>query len=111
MIDIGDHSHWTIRDMLAEGDRGLLGELARRPLIRFLVDDELVRQLNWTALVQEGAKTAGRIGTELINKTSGGIISLLATLGITVFSMFYFFKDGRRVPAAPGGPQPPAPRL
>ena len=60
MVDLVTVANRTIRDMLAEGDRGLLGELARRPLIRFLVDNELVRQLNWTALVQEGAKTAGR---------------------------------------------------
>jgi predicted PurR-regulated permease PerM len=97
MVDLVTVANRTIRAILAEGDRGLLGELARRPLIRFLLDNELVRQLNWTALVQEGAKTAGRIGTELINKTSGGIINLLATLGITVFSMFYFFKDGRQM--------------
>jgi len=97
MVDLVTVANRTIRDILVDGDKGLLGELTRWPLIRFLLDNELVRQLNWTALVQEGAKTAGRIGTELINRTSSGIISLLATLGITVFSMFYFFKDGRQI--------------
>ncbi|MBI5585095.1 MAG: AI-2E family transporter [Deltaproteobacteria bacterium] len=97
MIDLVAVANRTIRDILAEGDRGLLGELARLPLIRFLVANELIRQLDWTSLVQEAAKTAGKIGTFLINKTSGGIINLLATLGVTVFSMFYFFKDGRQI--------------
>lgn len=97
MVDLVTVANRTIRDILVDGDKGLLGELTRLPLIRFLLDNELLRQLNWPFLVQEAAKTAGKIGTFLINKTSGGIINLLATLGVAMFSLFYFFKDGRQI--------------
>jgi predicted PurR-regulated permease PerM len=53
--------------------------------------------INWQTLVHNSILYLTQLGTSLLNKTSSGIFGLLATLFITMFTMFYFFIDGEKI--------------
>lgn len=76
---------------LERGDQGLIGRARRLPLVSQLRLD----QVDWPTALQEAATSAGSFVATLINKTSRGTIHILIVLFTTLFTMFYFFRDGR----------------
>ncbi len=50
--------------------------------------------VDWQATLQDFATTAGTFLAEVINKTSKGTFDLITNLFVTLFTMYYFFKDG-----------------
>jgi predicted PurR-regulated permease PerM len=54
-------------------------------------------QIDWPALVREGASTMGQLGTTVVNRTSAGVFGLLGNLFVTLFVMFYLFIDGEQL--------------
>lgn len=54
-------------------------------------------KVDWRATIQEGLKTITGYMGKLINLTSRGTVLVVTNLLITVFTMFYFFKDGTRI--------------
>ncbi|HEY4597616.1 MAG TPA: AI-2E family transporter [Thermoanaerobaculia bacterium] len=71
--------------------QGPLGRLRDLPLVHDLRLD----QIDWRATLQDVATSAGSLAATVINKTSRGTIEVIVLLFITLFTMFYFFRDGR----------------
>jgi predicted PurR-regulated permease PerM len=63
------------------------------PLVRQLQLD----RLDWREGLQNLASQAGPIVATVINKTSRGTLQIIVLLFTTLFTMFYFFRDGRRL--------------
>jgi predicted PurR-regulated permease PerM len=80
-----------IGTFLQQGAEGPLGRLRTLPLVRQLRLD----QIDWPATVQNIASSAGSVAATLIRKTSQGTIQILILLFTTLFTMFYFFRDGK----------------
>jgi predicted PurR-regulated permease PerM len=79
-----------IHTVLSEGDAGPLGQLRRSSFFHDLRLDEV----DWKTTGREVASTAGALVAALINATSRGTLQAIALLFITLFTMFYFFRDG-----------------
>ena len=82
-----------VRHILAEGDAGPLGRLKQSRWIRDLRLD----QIDWPSVLQRGAATAGTVIATVINKTSRGTLQVIVMVFTTLFTMFYFFRDGKRL--------------
>ena len=53
--------------------------------------------MDWQAALQEFAKTTGGFLAFVITKTSGGLISIVVNVFVTLFIIFYFFRDGEKI--------------
>ncbi len=82
-----------VKQIIKEGDAGLLGEIKTYPLIN-RID---FSKMDWQASLQDIATNLGGILTKVINKTSKGTFQVITDLFITLFTMFYFFRDGRKL--------------
>ncbi len=51
--------------------------------------------IDWGSSLQEGIKSAAKIVSTVINKTSASVLGLIVNLLITLFTMFYLFIDGK----------------
>ena len=79
-----------IHTVLSQGDDGLLGQLRHSSFFHDLRLDEV----DWKTTGREVASTAGALVAALLNATSRGTLEAIALLFITLFTMFYFFRDG-----------------
>jgi predicted PurR-regulated permease PerM len=62
----------------------------------------IIRSLNldrtdWDRLVRNAASSAGGLIASVIKRTSGGAFYFIANIFITLFIMFYFFRDGQKL--------------
>jgi len=89
-IDFSDTAEHKVRDIIEKGDQGPLGKIKEFGWFQQISWSEV----DWQSSVQSGAKTMANILTTVINKTSRGTIQLVTSLFITLFTMFYFFRDG-----------------
>jgi predicted PurR-regulated permease PerM len=80
-----------ITELYQQGSAGPLARLQSMPLVRDLRLD----QIDWQSALQRIAATAGSFLATVINKTSRGTIQVVVLLFITLFTMFYFFRDGK----------------
>ncbi len=62
-----------------------------------LLHDLALNTIDWQQPLQDGLKTIAGWATSFINTTSRGTLQLVAHLFITLFTMFYFFRDGERL--------------
>jgi predicted PurR-regulated permease PerM len=69
----------------------LLAWLHGFPLVRELKLD----QLSWRGGLQEVASQAGPLVGSVINATSRGTLQVVLVLFTTLFTLFYFFRDGK----------------
>jgi len=76
--------------LVTEGDSGALGQLRHAAFFHDLKLDEL----DWKAAGQQVASTAGTFVGGLINLTSRGTLQAFALFFMTLFTMYYFFRDG-----------------
>jgi predicted PurR-regulated permease PerM len=76
---------------LQAGAAGPLGRLRTLPVLR----DLGLNRIDWPSIVQNVASSAGSLAAVLIRKTSQGTIQILILLFTTLFTMFYFFRDGK----------------
>jgi predicted PurR-regulated permease PerM len=76
---------------LSQQVQGPLGRLRDLPLVRGLRLD----QIDWRAALQNAVASAGSLAATVINKTSRGTIEVVVLLFTTLFTIFYFFRDGR----------------
>jgi predicted PurR-regulated permease PerM len=80
-----------VGEFLKKGPSGPLARLRSLPLVRDLRLD----QIDWQSAVQNAASSAGSFAATVINKTSRGTIQVVVLLFTTLFTMFYFFRDGK----------------
>src|SRR5262245_48238454 len=76
---------------LQQGAAGPLGRLRALPLVRQLHLD----QIDWQAALQNVVSSAGSVAAAVIKRTSQGTIQIVVLLFVTLFTMFYFFRDGK----------------
>ena len=92
-IDLYNTAAPKIREIIDKGDEGILGKIKENSLVqRFNLDT-----INWQDSFQDIAKNTGSIIATVINKTSRGTFQVITDLFITLFTMFYFFRDGDRL--------------
>ncbi|MGH9361067.1 MAG: AI-2E family transporter, partial [Thermoanaerobaculia bacterium] len=77
----------------AAGPDSLPNRILRHPLVRRLKLD----QVDWTSTAREAAKTAGGYLAVVIRGTYRGTLQIVLVLFTTLFTMFYFFRDGPRL--------------
>ncbi len=82
-----------IQNILQKGDTGLIGDLKTKRWVQELHLDKI----DWQSSLQDGAKTAASLLATFINKASKGTFQLLTNLFLTLFAMYYFFRDGERI--------------
>lgn len=92
-IEIFSSSEQWIKKALQQDISILPERLSEYPLFSQLHLDEI----EWQKAIQELSKTSGRMITMVINRTSAGAFDLLAGIFLTLFTMFYFFRDGDRI--------------
>ena len=80
-----------IPDLLKRGEAGPLARLKALPFLRNL----RLEQIDWDSTLKDAVASAGSFMATVINKTSRGTIQILVTLFTTLFTMFYFFRDGK----------------
>ncbi|HEV2856047.1 MAG TPA: AI-2E family transporter [Thermoanaerobaculia bacterium] len=86
------HSAQTqIGDFLKNGPQGPLARLRTLPFVRDLKLD----QIDWESTLQNAAASAGTFAATVIKRTSQGTIQIIVLLFTTLFTMFYFFRDGK----------------
>lgn len=92
-IDLYKTAEPKVREIINKGDEGFLGTLKNHPLVKqFNLD-----AIDWQASLQDIAKNTANIIGKVINKTSKGTFHVLTDLFITLFIMFYFFRDGHKL--------------
>lgn len=82
-----------VHEILTQGEAGPLGRLKQSHWIRDLRLD----QVDWRSVLQRGASTAGTVIAAVINRTSRGTLQVIVLVFSTLFTMFYFFRDGERL--------------
>jgi len=85
----------TAGDQLAEimrkGETGPLGRLRNLPFVSQL----RLEEVDWPSTLRNALSSAGSFMATVINKTSRGTIQVIIILFTTLFTMFYFFRDGQ----------------
>src|SRR5688500_2606434 len=90
-IDVYHTAEAKLSEIMAKGGEGPFGQLRKSPLFRRWGLDKV----NWKASLQDAASTAGSFLAVVINKTSRGTLQGVILLFTTLFTMFYFFRDGK----------------
>jgi predicted PurR-regulated permease PerM len=80
-----------IAEFVKTGPAGPLARLRNLPLVRALRLD----QIDWKSSLDNVASSAGSFVATVINRTSRGTIQVIVLLFTTLFTMFYFFRDGK----------------
>ncbi|MFQ5640360.1 MAG: AI-2E family transporter [bacterium] len=82
-----------IREIIRQGDEGILGKIKNNPILKRIDFDTF----DWQSSLEDIVKNLGKILTGVINKTSRGTFHVVTDLFITLFTLFYFFRDGDRL--------------
>ncbi|MFQ5771475.1 MAG: AI-2E family transporter, partial [bacterium] len=92
-IDLFQTAVPKIREIIEKGDEGILGKIKNYTLVKRLN----LENVDWQSSLQDIAKNTGNIIAKVINKTSKGTFQVITNLFVTLFTMFYFFRDGDRL--------------
>ncbi|MCH7674844.1 AI-2E family transporter [candidate division KSB1 bacterium] len=92
-IDLYKTAEPKISEIINKGDEGFLGKIKNYPILKqFHLDT-----IDWQSSLQDIAKNMANIIGKVINKTFKGTFHVLTDLFITLFIMFYFFRDGDKL--------------
>lgn len=92
-LDFYDSAEVQVKEIITQGDRGLLGRLGEIPLLQRLG----VNRIDWQASLQDVFKSTASLIANVINTATKSTFSVITNLFFTLFAMFYFFKDGDRL--------------
>ena len=90
-IDFYKNSQARLGEILQQGAAGPLARLQSLSVVR----DLHLERIDWQSALRNATSSAGGFVASLINKTSRGTIQVVVLLFTTLFTMFYFFRDGR----------------
>ncbi len=90
-IDVYHSAETKFSEISAKGQEGILGQLRSYRWFRQWGLDKI----DWRASLEDAARNAGSLVAVVISKTSSGTLQLLILLFTTLFTMFYFFRDGK----------------
>lgn len=88
-----DSAESAVREIIAQGDQGVLGDLARHPLVQHLGLDKIA----WQSSLQDVLKNTASLVANVLNAATKSTFNLLTNLFLTLFTMFYFFRDGHKL--------------
>jgi predicted PurR-regulated permease PerM len=92
-LDFYHSAAQIIREIIDQGDRGVLGRLKQYKWVEQLH----LEQIDWESKLTEAVQTATTVLATVINKASTGTFQVIADVFLTLFAMFYFFTDGDRL--------------
>ncbi len=92
-IDLFRTAGPKIQEIIEQGDDGVLGDIQNNAIVQMLGLDTF----DWNASIKDIAKNVGAVVTNVVNKTSRGTFQVITDLFITLFTMFYFFRDGDKL--------------
>ena len=92
-IDVFRTFEPRVRQVLREGDAGLLGEIKRTKILN-VVD---LSQVDWDEVVADTAKFIGSIAPTVLNRTTRMTFGVVVDLFIVLFTIFYFLRDGEGI--------------
>ena len=90
-IEVYHTAEEKVSEILDKGEAGPLGRLKQQRWVREWGLDKI----DWKASARDAAASAGSVLATVINKTSRGTLQVLIILFTTLFTMFYFFRDGK----------------
>jgi len=89
-VDVYRNAQEMVKNAFDHPDQGLIGKLRNSVLVRKLH----LENVDWPSILRQvGASTGGYIAW-IIGRTSGTALQFIVTVFITLFIMFYFFRDG-----------------
>ncbi|MGH7600168.1 MAG: AI-2E family transporter [bacterium] len=92
-IDFYNSTEQIIREIITQGDKGVLGRIKQYKWVEQLNLD----QIDWQSSLKDAVQTATTMLATVINKASTGTFQVIADVFLTLFAMFYFFTDGDRL--------------
>ena len=90
-IDFYKNSQVRIGEILQQGSAGPLARFRSLPVVR----DLHLERFDWQSALRNVTSSAGGAVASLIKQTSQGTIQVVVLLFTTLFTMFYFFRDGK----------------
>jgi predicted PurR-regulated permease PerM len=90
-IELYSTAESKVVEIMKKGGEGKLGKITSLKQIRWIQKFNI----DWSSSLQEGIKSAAKIVSVVINKTSASVLGLIVNLLITLFTMFYLFIDGK----------------
>lgn len=92
-VDLYNSAEPKVREVIRKGNEGPVGAIKNNPIVGWL----RLQAIDWQSLLQEGAKAAGRVGQFVVSKTSVGLLTVLWSLFVVFFALFYLFRDGEQL--------------
>jgi predicted PurR-regulated permease PerM len=89
-IDFYNTAEAQVTRIIQEGDRGVIGRIKQSPWLSRLPID----QVNWRQGLQSAVAATAAFAGGLLQQTSRGTLHFVLMLFMTLFTMFYFFRDG-----------------
>lgn len=91
MVQLYATAEPQIQDLIQKGKESrIIQQIFNSHLFKYLQ----ISNFNLSGLFQDIAKRAAEFGTIVINRTSSGVFGLVVNLAVTLYTMFYLFKDG-----------------
>ena len=90
-IDFYHTAQKQMAEFMKTGPQGPLARLKTLPFVRDLRLD----QFDWQSTLENAASSAGTFAATVFKRTSQGAIQVIVLLFMTLFTMFYFFRDGK----------------
>jgi predicted PurR-regulated permease PerM len=88
-----DSAESAVKEIIAQGDQGVLGDIARHPLIQRLG----LNKISWQSSLQDVLKNTASLVANVLNAATKSTFTLLTNLFLSLFTMFYFFRDGHKL--------------
>jgi predicted PurR-regulated permease PerM len=79
-----------IKEIIYKSDQSPIGKILQMPWFEKLSSFKI----DWQSILFSALKNIGSFSSTIVNKTSSEILSLIATMIIMFFTMFYLFIDG-----------------
>ena len=84
-----------VRSIFDSSGPALPSSIKHLPVVEWLSLEEV----SWNEMVQGALNSSSEVITGVINRTSATAFDFIATIFLTVFTMFYFFRDGEALKA------------
>lgn len=82
---------------IQKSGKNIIGKINNSVLGKWLESNGIDWKSRLREVVGAIASGVGSIITIVVNKTSAGIFGFVSTVGIMLFTLFYFFRDGREI--------------
>jgi len=96
-IDFYNAANTFIRTTITDQDFQLFKDIKESPYLEWLDIDSFLADIEWKKTLSTVLSSSGKIASIIANKTYTSIFSTGFMLFIIIYSMFFFFKDGKAI--------------